>query len=300
MSKKRVKIPPENFQNNSSQATTNNVVVSFGTATNSGIYFYGFNSNASTRNNALSFQTGTNSNTDPCGSGSNVSTGNDIFSSKKTTITDNSKNFQKEYIVSRTTTNDNIDPCGSGSNASTGNNADLLSNTTQTVNLCTSSNQIITFFLQFFALVQKLINEQRKLRQQILQQVIAQEIRSLSQQFNEQQQKRPRSIHICDLCKKEVHSSKLPCHVRMAHLKIPIYFCTKCNKSSNYSKNNIKTHMTRIHKIVDPQPIDYAHLHALKVRSLMKKCFPKVKSRSALNNFGYFPIIDMAESDDSD
>ncbi|KAK6101120.1 hypothetical protein QQG55_3365 [Brugia pahangi] len=270
MSKKRVKIPPENFQNNSSQATTNNVVVSFGTATNSDIYFYGFNSNASTRNNALSFRTGTNGNTDPCGSGSNVSTGNDIFSSKKTTITDNSKNFQKEYIVSRTTTNDNIDPCGSGSNASTRNNADLLSNTTQTINLCTSSNQIITFF---FA---------------ILCQVIAQELRALSQQFNEQQQKRPRSIHTCDLCKKEVHSSKLPCHVRMAHLKIPIYFCTKCNKSSNYSMNNIKTHMTRIHKIVDPQPIDYTHLHALKVRRLMKKCFPKVKSRN------------MAESDDSD
>ncbi|VDN83215.1 unnamed protein product [Brugia pahangi] len=199
MSKKRVKIPPENFQNNSSQATTNNVVVSFGTATNSDIYFYGFNSNASTRNNALSFRTGTNGNTDPCGSGSNVSTGNDIFSSKKTTITDNSKNFQKEYIVSRTTTNDNIDPCGSGSNASTRNNTDLLSNTTQTINLCTSSNQIITFFLQFFALVQKLINEQRKLRQQILQQVIAQELRALSQQFNEQQQKRPRSIHVSEV-----------------------------------------------------------------------------------------------------
>uniref|UniRef100_A0AAF5PQ64 Uncharacterized protein n=1 Tax=Wuchereria bancrofti TaxID=6293 RepID=A0AAF5PQ64_WUCBA len=81
------------------------------------------------------------------------------------------------------------------SNASTGNNADLLSNTTQTVNLRTSSNQVITFSLQFFVWVQQLINEQKKLRQQILQQVIAREIRALSQQLDEQQKKRPRSIH---------------------------------------------------------------------------------------------------------
>ncbi|VDM21391.1 unnamed protein product [Wuchereria bancrofti] len=145
-----------------------------------------------------------------------------------------------------TATNSDIYFYGFSSNASTGNNADLLSNTTQTVNLRTSSNQVITFSLQFFVWVQQLINEQKKLRQQILQQVIAREIRALSQQLDEQQKKRPRSIH-----KNIQESSKLSCHVRMVHLNIPVYFCMKCNKSSNYSKNNIKTHMTRMHKIAD-------------------------------------------------
>uniref|UniRef100_A0A1I8EDZ6 Uncharacterized protein n=1 Tax=Wuchereria bancrofti TaxID=6293 RepID=A0A1I8EDZ6_WUCBA len=143
-----------------------------------------------------------------------------------------------------TATNSDIYFYGFSSNASTGNNADLLSNTTQTVNLRTSSNQVITFSLQFFVWVQQLINEQKKLRQQILQQVIAREIRALSQQLDEQQKKRPRSIHVT--------SANRLC----------IFACLKSTKFN-------------------------------------EEVFPKVKSRSALNNFGYFPIVNMAESDDS-
>ncbi|EJW87908.1 hypothetical protein WUBG_01182 [Wuchereria bancrofti] len=127
-----------------------------------------------------------------------------------------------------TATNSDIYFYGFSSNASTGNNADLLSNTTQTVNLRTSSNQ------------------------QILQQVIAREIRALSQQLDEQQKKRPRSIHL-NLRKifKKASANRL-C----------IFACLKSTKFN-------------------------------------EEVFPKVKSRSALNNFGYFPIVNMAESDDS-
>ncbi|KAM3724629.1 Formin-homology and zinc finger domains protein [Dirofilaria immitis] len=103
-----------------------------------------------------------------------------------------------------------------------------------------------------------------------------------------------KKMKVCNLCKIEVHRSKLTCHVKMVHLKTPLYFCALCNKTSNYSSNNIKMHMRRKHGIHNGEPINITNSHATEVQRLMKQCFPDVKSRTNITT------TPLDESNDSD
>lgn len=57
----------------------------------------------------------------------------------------------------------------------------------------------------------------------------------------------PYTFQYCILCSKNVHSSKLPCHIRQCHVMKPMFQCPACDFTSTYSKNNVKSHMVSLH-----------------------------------------------------
>ncbi|CAD5216108.1 unnamed protein product [Bursaphelenchus okinawaensis] len=82
----------------------------------------------------------------------------------------------------------------------------------------------------------------------------------------------------CVLCNKNVHSSKLPCHIRQCHVSKPMFQCPSCDFTSTYSKNNVKSHMVSLHGLAG-EPISYMDQYAGQVEEYMKKCFPNVRGR---------------------
>ncbi|GMS90818.1 hypothetical protein PENTCL1PPCAC_12993 [Pristionchus entomophagus] len=95
-----------------------------------------------------------------------------------------------------------------------------------------------------------------------------------------QAQKRPYpcSFQYCILCQKDVHSSKLPCHIRQCHVAKPMFQCPACDFTSTYSKNNVKSHMVSLHGLAG-DPISYMDQYAAQVEEFMKICFPNVRGR---------------------
>lgn len=88
----------------------------------------------------------------------------------------------------------------------------------------------------------------------------------------------PCSFQWCELCLREVHSSKLPCHIRQHHVAQPMFICPQCKFSSSYSKNNVKSHMSTVHGLTE-EPISHMEEYADEVEQLMKRCFPTVRGR---------------------
>ncbi|GMR44478.1 hypothetical protein PMAYCL1PPCAC_14673, partial [Pristionchus mayeri] len=88
----------------------------------------------------------------------------------------------------------------------------------------------------------------------------------------------PCSFQYCILCQKDVHSSKLPCHIRQCHVAKPMFQCPACDFTSTYSKNNVKSHMVSLHGLAG-DPISYMDQYAAQVDEFMKICFPNVRGR---------------------
>lgn len=88
----------------------------------------------------------------------------------------------------------------------------------------------------------------------------------------------PCTFQFCVLCQKNVHSSKLPCHIRQCHVAKPMFQCPACDFTSTYSKNNVKSHMVSLHGLAG-DPISYMEQYASQVEEFMKKCFPHVRGR---------------------
>ncbi|CEF66993.1 Formin, FH2 domain-containing protein [Strongyloides ratti] len=100
------------------------------------------------------------------------------------------------------------------------------------------------------------------------------------QQSNGNEKKRtyPYTFQYCVLCQKNVHSSKLPCHIRQCHVAKPMFRCPSCDFTSTYSKNNVKSHMVSLHGLAG-DPISYMDQYSSQVEEYMKKCFPNVRGR---------------------
>uniref|UniRef100_A0AAF5DEU6 FH2 domain-containing protein n=1 Tax=Strongyloides stercoralis TaxID=6248 RepID=A0AAF5DEU6_STRER len=100
------------------------------------------------------------------------------------------------------------------------------------------------------------------------------------QQSNGSEKKRtyPYTFQYCVLCQKNVHSSKLPCHIRQCHVAKPMFRCPSCDFTSTYSKNNVKSHMVSLHGLAG-DPISYMDQYSSQVEEYMKKCFPNVRGR---------------------
>ncbi|CAD6197445.1 unnamed protein product [Caenorhabditis auriculariae] len=90
-------------------------------------------------------------------------------------------------------------------------------------------------------------------QQQQRQQQIAQQ-QQQNQQNGSQERKRsyPCTFQFCSLCQKDVHSSKLPCHIRQCHVAKPMF---------------------------QGDPISYMDKYAAQVEEYMKTCFPHVRGR---------------------
>ncbi|KAL3095444.1 hypothetical protein niasHS_007543 [Heterodera schachtii] len=88
----------------------------------------------------------------------------------------------------------------------------------------------------------------------------------------------PYTFQFCVLCQKNVHSSKLPCHIRQCHVGKPMFQCPVCDFTSTYSKNNVKSHMVSLHGLAG-DPISYMDQYATQVEEFMKQCFPNVRGR---------------------
>uniref|UniRef100_A0A914HAB9 FH2 domain-containing protein n=1 Tax=Globodera rostochiensis TaxID=31243 RepID=A0A914HAB9_GLORO len=88
----------------------------------------------------------------------------------------------------------------------------------------------------------------------------------------------PYTFQFCVLCQKNVHSSKLPCHIRQCHVGKPMFQCPVCDFTSTYSKNNVKSHMVSLHGLAG-DPISYMDQYASQVEEFMKQCFPNVRGR---------------------
>uniref|UniRef100_A0AC35F3Y4 FH2 domain-containing protein n=1 Tax=Panagrolaimus sp. PS1159 TaxID=55785 RepID=A0AC35F3Y4_9BILA len=96
---------------------------------------------------------------------------------------------------------------------------------------------------------------------------------------NDKKRGYPYTFQYCVLCQKNVHSSKLPCHIRQCHVGKPMFQCPACDFTSTYSKNNVKSHMVSLHGITG-DPISYMDEYAEQVEEFMKKCFPNVRGRA--------------------
>ncbi|CAG9540239.1 unnamed protein product [Cercopithifilaria johnstoni] len=96
--------------------------------------------------------------------------------------------------------------------------------------------------------------------------------------LKEKKRSYPCSFQWCELCLREVHSSKLPCHIRQHHVAQPMFICPQCKFSSSYSKNNVKSHMSTVHGLTE-EPISHMEEYADEVEQLMKRCFPTVRGR---------------------
>lgn len=118
------------------------------------------------------------------------------------------------------------------------------------------------------------------------QQSLVQHFHAAQQHHNAQQQQMlqdkkrsyPCTFQFCVLCQKNVHSSKLPCHIRQCHVAKPMFQCPACDFTSTYSKNNVKSHMVSLHGLAG-DPISYMEQYAGQVEEYMKKCFPHVRGR---------------------
>uniref|UniRef100_A0A1I7WYW2 C2H2-type domain-containing protein n=1 Tax=Heterorhabditis bacteriophora TaxID=37862 RepID=A0A1I7WYW2_HETBA len=88
----------------------------------------------------------------------------------------------------------------------------------------------------------------------------------------------PCTFQFCVICQKDVHSSKLPCHIRQCHVAKPMFQCPACDFTSTYSKNNVKSHMVSLHGLAG-DPISYMDKYAAQVDEYMKMCFPNVRGR---------------------
>ncbi|CAJ0578757.1 unnamed protein product, partial [Mesorhabditis spiculigera] len=97
-------------------------------------------------------------------------------------------------------------------------------------------------------------------------------------QNGERKRSYPMTFQWCELCQKEVHSSKLPCHIRQCHVAKPMFQCPQCDFTSTYSKNNVKSHMVSLHGLAG-DPISYMDQYAGQVEEFMKRCFPHVRGR---------------------
>ncbi|KAM3724627.1 Formin-homology and zinc finger domains protein [Dirofilaria immitis] len=118
------------------------------------------------------------------------------------------------------------------------------------------------------------------LRQRNMEANMRQHQQRQQQQQQQQRQQRPskEKKRWCELCMREVHSSKLPCHIRQHHVAQPMFICPQCKFSSSYSKNNVKSHMSTVHGLTE-EPISHMEEYADEVEQLMKRCFPTVRGR---------------------
>uniref|UniRef100_A0A8R1TLV3 FH2 domain-containing protein n=1 Tax=Onchocerca volvulus TaxID=6282 RepID=A0A8R1TLV3_ONCVO len=142
-----------------------------------------------------------------------------------------------------------------------------------------------------------LLTESQQIRQQsssflteyLRQRTVEANARQYQQRQQQQQQRQQRpskekkrsypcSFQWCELCLREVHSSKLPCHIRQHHVAQPMFICPQCKFSSSYSKNNVKSHMSTVHGLTE-EPISHMEEYADEVEQLMKQCFPTVRGR---------------------
>ncbi|CAB3401244.1 unnamed protein product [Caenorhabditis bovis] len=112
-------------------------------------------------------------------------------------------------------------------------------------------------------------------RQQIQQQ---QQQPAASSTTQERKRSYPCTFQYCVICQKDVHSSKLPCHIRQCHVAKPMFQCPACDFTSTYSKNNVKSHMVSLHGLAG-DPISYMDKYAGQVEEYMKLCFPNVRGR---------------------
>ncbi|XGW15390.1 hypothetical protein V3C99_001122 [Haemonchus contortus] len=117
-------------------------------------------------------------------------------------------------------------------------------------------------------------------------QAAAQQRAAIQQQQQQHQQTTPPerkrsypcTFQFCVICQKDVHSSKLPCHIRQCHVAKPMFQCPACDFTSTYSKNNVKSHMVSLHGLAG-DPISYMDKYAAQVDEFMKMCFPNVRGR---------------------
>ncbi|CAI5446117.1 unnamed protein product [Caenorhabditis angaria] len=112
------------------------------------------------------------------------------------------------------------------------------------------------------------------------QQIQAAQQAAVQAQQATQERKRsyPCTFQYCVICQKDVHSSKLPCHIRQCHVAKPMFQCPACDFTSTYSKNNVKSHMVSLHGLAG-DPISYMDKYAGQVEEFMKLCFPNVRGR---------------------
>ncbi|CAI2348446.1 unnamed protein product [Caenorhabditis sp. 36 PRJEB53466] len=131
--------------------------------------------------------------------------------------------------------------------------------------------------LQFSQLFQA---QQAMQQQQQQQQQQAQPQNQNQNQTTNGERKRsyPCTFQFCVICQKDVHSSKLPCHIRQCHVAKPMFQCPACDFTSTYSKNNVKSHMVSLHGLAG-DPISYMDKYAGQVEEFMKLCFPNVRGR---------------------
>uniref|UniRef100_A0A1I7TEI3 FH2 domain-containing protein n=1 Tax=Caenorhabditis tropicalis TaxID=1561998 RepID=A0A1I7TEI3_9PELO len=135
--------------------------------------------------------------------------------------------------------------------------------------------------------------QQQILQQQQQQQQAQAQAQQAQQQQNQQNQQIPNNqastnsdrkrsypctFQYCVICQKDVHSSKLPCHIRQCHVAKPMFQCPACDFTSTYSKNNVKSHMVSLHGLAG-DPISYMDKYAGQVEEFMKLCFPNVRGR---------------------
>uniref|UniRef100_A0A1I8ABB4 FH2 domain-containing protein n=1 Tax=Steinernema glaseri TaxID=37863 RepID=A0A1I8ABB4_9BILA len=128
---------------------------------------------------------------------------------------------------------------------------------------------------------QSLLQNQMLLQQQQQQSQLAAAAHQQQVQAQQQQDRKrtyPYTFQYCVLCQKNVHSSKLPCHIRQCHVAKPMFQCPACDFTSTYSKNNVKSHMVSLHGLAG-DPISYMDQYAGQVEEFMKKCFPNVRGR---------------------
>ncbi|KHJ99248.1 hypothetical protein OESDEN_00771 [Oesophagostomum dentatum] len=122
-------------------------------------------------------------------------------------------------------------------------------------------NVLSRCFLQFHAQAQAAAQQRAAIQHQ--------------QQSTPPERKRsyPCTFQFCVICQKDVHSSKLPCHIRQCHVAKPMFQCPACDFTSTYSKNNVKSHMVSLHGLAG-DPISYMDKYAAQVDEFMKMCFP--------------------------
>ncbi|KAJ1346089.1 FH2 [Parelaphostrongylus tenuis] len=121
---------------------------------------------------------------------------------------------------------------------------------------------------QFHAQAQAAAQQRAALHQQQQQQTAP----------SERKRSYPCTFQFCVICQKDVHSSKLPCHIRQCHVAKPMFQCPACDFTSTYSKNNVKSHMVSLHGLAG-DPISYMDKYAAQVDEFMKMCFPNVRGR---------------------
>ncbi|ULU02098.1 hypothetical protein L3Y34_001988 [Caenorhabditis briggsae] len=152
--------------------------------------------------------------------------------------------------------------------------------------------QISQLFQAQQAMVQYHNQQQKQQQHQIIQQQQLQQQQQQNQQIQSQSQSQnqssssssdrkrsyPCTFQFCVICQKDVHSSKLPCHIRQCHVAKPMFQCPACDFTSTYSKNNVKSHMVSLHGMAG-DPISYMDQYAGQVEEFMKLCFPNVRGR---------------------